>query len=446
MKNTNFFAKTVSKTAVSAAIFNMLFIATVSADLFDDADLAAQEGRLADMQSLYETILGTDPANVRALTGKAAAEAWQEKYGDAQATYRSALELAPDDLNARVGLGYSHAWAGEYTQAHSAFNAALNEDPFNLGARKGIGYAYLWAGEYEFALDAFELASSVAPRDAEIAEASGHAQMKLGHARDAIESYEKTLSFDPYRLSAAMARQSAFTTAPALEVSAQYGSTSDVESGLRSFEVASWPSLSTRMALRYDDSLSLDNRSLAQRGEDAPGYFFGLQQSFGTRWLAALEAGQRQLVDGDQHLLGLSGALHARPGTLKFGAQLGRHESGYTDEMLFAGFAFPVSEKWQIEPVLFVSEFGPSDDGEWRAVVNAMFHPGHRWNAGLQYGRGDVDARDPGFSGSTTLLGAWTTVHITDDVTLNLSVRQEKTPTDTLDIALLGLTYRVPRN
>lgn len=446
MKNRKIFGRTLSGIAACAVVCNLLFIGTANADLFADADHAAQEGRLSDMQSLYERILAADPTNVRALTGKAAAQAWQGEYRDAQATYLSALELAPDDLNARVGLGYAYAWAAEYSKAHSAFNTALNEDPFNIGARKGIGYAYLWAGENEFALDAFELASSIAPQDAEIMEATGHANMNLGHARDAIENYEKTLAFDPYRMSAARARHAAFSTAPALEVSAQYGSTSDAGSGLRSFEIANWPSLSTRLALRFDDSLSLDNRSLAQRGEDAPGYYFGAQQSLGTRWLAGIEIGQRQLVDGDQTLVGMSGALRTRPGTAKFGIQLGRNDAGYTDELLYAGFAFPVAEKWQIEPVLFASEFGLSDDSEWRAVVNAMFQASDRWNAGLQLGRGNIDARDPGFSGNTTLLGAWTNVHLADQVTLNLSLRQEKTPTDTLDIALLGLSYRVPRN
>ncbi len=446
MNNSKFGERSTTTSLAVMSVFALLFSSAVSADLFAEADRAAQEGRLSDMQSLYERILEVEPANVRALTGKAAAQAWQGKYRAAQATYRSALELAPDDLNARVGLGYAYAWAGEYSKAHTAFNTALHKDPFNIGARKGIGYAYLWAGEHEFALDAFGLAESIAPQDAEIAEASGHASMKLGRARDAIESYDRTLAYDPHRESAARARLDAYTTAPALEVSAQYGSTSNVDSGLRAAELASWPTMSTRLALRYDDSLSLDNRSLAQRGEEAPGYYFGVQQSFGTRWLGAVELGQRQLVDGDQNLVAISGVVHTAPGALKIGAQLGRHDAGYNDELLYGGFSFPVAERWQIEPVLFLSQFGPSDDSEWRAVVNAMFHSSHRWNAGVQIGRGDIDASDPAFSGQTTLLGAWTNVHVADQLTLNLSLRQEKTPTETLDMALLGLTYRTPRN
>lgn len=444
--NSKYHDKIATGGAALVAAFALLSGSAASADFFDDADRAAQDSRLSDMQALYEKILETDPTNARALTGKAAAQAWQGDYLGAQATYRTALEVAPEDLNARIGLGYAHAWAGEYSKAHTAFNTALRADPVNLGARKGIGYAYLWSGEYELALDSFELAGSIAPEDAEIAEASGHASLKLGHARDAIESYQRTLAFDPQRESAARARLAAFTTAPALEVSAQYGSTSDIDAGLRSVEIAHWPTLSTRLAMRYDDSLSLDNRSLAQRNEDAPGYYFGVQQSIGARWLGAMEFGQRQLEDGDQNLARLEGVFHTVAGAVKLGAQLGRHDAGYTDELLFGGLAFPVFEKWQIEPVLFVSEFGPSDDSEWRAVINTMFQPSHRWNLGLQLGRGEIDAQDPGFSGRTTLLGAWASVLVTDQITLNLSLRQEETPTDTLDIALFGLTYRVPRN
>ena len=45
--------------------------------LFSQADKAAQEQRLADMQRIYELILRSEPDNVRALTGRAAALAWQ---------------------------------------------------------------------------------------------------------------------------------------------------------------------------------------------------------------------------------------------------------------------------------------------------------------------------------------------------------------------------------
>jgi len=425
-----------------------LLIAATTADAgpFEDADRAAQESRLGDMQAIYEQILESDPANVRALTGKAAAQAWQGDYLGAQATYASALRLAPDDLNARIGLGYAFAWAGDYTKAHSSFHAALKTDPFNLGARKGIGYTYLWSGDYELALDSFDLASSIAPTDAEIAEASGHASLELGHARDAIASYQKTLTLDPQRKSAERARHAAYTRAPALEVSARYGSTSDVDSGLRSVEVAHWPTLSTRLNLRYDDSLSLDNRTLAQRGNDAPGYYFGVQQTVGSRWMGLMEFGQRQLLDGDQNLASLGIVRHKGASAMKVGAQIGRHDAGYTDSLLFGSLAFPVFEKWQIEPAVYVSEFGAADDNEWRAVINTMFQPDPRWHVGLRIGQGEIDALDPANDGRTTLLGAWASVYVNDQTALDLSLRHEKSPTETLDIALLGITYRIPRN
>ena len=382
MKTSKNSARLVLKAMLAANVFVMSQLA--QADRFDDADRAAQEGRLGDMQAIYEEILESDPSNARALSGKAAAQAWQGDYADAQESYRRAIYFAPDDVEAKVGLGYAFAWNAQYADAHTWFNNALNSDPFHVGARKGIGYAYLWSGNYDLALSAFELAASVAPGDAEIPEAAGYASMSLGHARDAIESFDRTLEVDPRRASALHARRSAYQTAPSLEVNAQYGSTSGIDSGLRAVEVAHWPALSTRFAVRYDDSLSLDNRTLAQRGEDAPGYYFNVQQAIGPRWLGRVEVGRRQLVDGDQDLAGLQAVASTRMGTLKLGAEIGRHEAGYDDQTMHAGFEFGVAERWRLEPVVFLSEFGPEADREWRTLLNVTYRPGLRWEGGAR--------------------------------------------------------------
>ena len=62
-----------SKRLMSAAMFAALLVTSVAyADMFEDADRAAQESRLSDMQAIYERILKDDPKNARALSGKAA--------------------------------------------------------------------------------------------------------------------------------------------------------------------------------------------------------------------------------------------------------------------------------------------------------------------------------------------------------------------------------------
>jgi len=43
--------------------------------------------------------------------------------------------------------------------------------------------------------------------------------------------------------------------------------------GLRSVEVGLWPTKKDRIGLRYDNSLSLDNPTLARQGIDAEAYF-----------------------------------------------------------------------------------------------------------------------------------------------------------------------------
>ena len=414
--------------------------------LFAQADKAAQEQRLADMQRIYELILRTEPNDVRALTGKATAQAWQGDYSAAQETYSQALSHEPKNLDALVGLGYAYAWSGQYNQAHTAFQQALSVDRTHSGARKGIAYAYHWAGEHELALEFFELAQSVDAADPEIAEASGHVNLSLGHRRDAIRDFDAALALDPQRDSARQARRSAFTTAPAFEISTRVGSTSGAGSGLRAIEVAHWASLKTRLAARYDNSLGLDNSSIADRGDDAPGYFLSAQQAIGDRWLANLELGRRDLTGGNQDIVALQGAYNAGLGIIKLGGQIGRHDAGHTDSLIFGAINLPVAGAWRIEPTLYVSESGAAGDNEWRAVVNTEYHPSPSWSVGAFLGTGQISAVNPAFDGGTTLAGVWGNLLVADRHSVHLLLRREDTPADNFTVAELGFVYRLPGN
>jgi len=434
---------------VSVVIVALVAVSTNAATeeaLFAQADQAAQEQRLADMQRIYEIVLQTDSTNVRALTGKAAAQAWQGDFTAAQETYEKALSLDSENIDAHVGLGYAYAWAGRYTKAHTSFRRALRRDPMNIGARKGIAYSYQWAGEYELALESLELAQSIAPDDAEIAETSGRVTLSLGHARDAVGYFDRALQLDPQRESARLARRSAFTTAPALELSSRVGSTSSAGSGLRMLEVAHWASLGTRFAARYDNSLGLDNSSIADRGEDAPGYFISVQQTIRNRWLAAVEFGRRDLVGGDQDILTVQGVYNNAVAAIRLGAQLGNHDEGHTDRLLFGGVNFGLGDNWRLEPAVYLSQSGAAKDDEWRGVLNVEYQPQTIWKIGAFVGAGQIDASDPEIDGSTVLAGVWGNILIADRHTVHIAIRREESPTNDFTVAELGFTYRMPGN
>ena len=62
--------------------------ASANEELFESAAKAASQGDLALMQQTYETILVAESGNVRALNGKATAQAWRGNYFAAIETYR----------------------------------------------------------------------------------------------------------------------------------------------------------------------------------------------------------------------------------------------------------------------------------------------------------------------------------------------------------------------
>ncbi len=414
--------------------------------LFERADAAAKDQKLAEMQRLYEEILQSVPNNERALAGKAAAQAWQGHYEEAQQTYRQAVELNPSNVDTWVGLGHSHAWAGEYSDAHTAFHRALRIDPRNISARKGIAYAYFWAGDAELALESFEVAQSLAKGDSEIAESSGLASLSLGRTRDAVAYFDHALALDPQRVSARAARRSAFLSAPAVELSSRFGTTSGAASGIRSFEIAHWPDAKTRMAVRYDNTLGLDNPSISSRGQDAPGYFASVQHSFGRRWIGIVEAGRRDLLDGDQTVVGGQGIYLTGFGNLRAGVQIARHDAGYHDRLLFVGGNMPFRKGWRLDPVLYLSRTGVSDDSEWRVVVGLEKQQTDQWTVGAFAGTGRIDAADPVFEGSTTVVGLRSDLLVADRHTVHFLVRRESAPTNDFTVAEIGFTYRMPGN
>ena len=410
------------------------------------ADRAAAEGRLADMEAGYDAILSERPGDVRALTGRAAALAWQRRFAEARRDYLTALRLDPDNVEARVGLGYAYAWDGQYTAAQTEFNRALATNPRHKGARKGIGYSYLWAGHPDLAVASFDIAASIAPRDAEIPEAIGRARMQQGRYRDAIAHFDTALGIDPQRDGARDVRRQAYRAAPVLELHALAGSTTGAGSGLRALEVAHWSSPATRLGVRYDNSLGLDNPSIADRSEDAHSYSALLQHRFARGWTLAGEAGRRELAGGDQNFAGLQAVVETAIGNLKVGGQLGDHDAGYTDRLVYAGIGLPWRNAWYLEPIAYFSQTGFGDDREWRLVLNATRPISARLTAGALVGGGAVDSENPGFDGSSALAGLWFDYATGPSHGVSLLVRHEQLPARNFTVVELGFTYRLPRN
>ena len=414
---------------------------------FARADEAARSGNLAEMQRIYESILEQEPRNIRALSGKAAALAWQRRYAESQATYASLLDIEPTNADARTGLGYAYAWDGKYADAFSEFNRVLAAEPRNVAARKGIAWTHLWAGEHANALEALDIAADLAPGDAEIWEATGHAHVAQHANRQAILDYERALVLDPGRDSARLALAEAYRSAPALELSAHAGTTSGVGSGLRRVEAGHWTSTSTRLFARFDNTLGLDNASIADRNLEAPSYFAGIGHRFANGFGLQVEGGYRDLDGSDQRVGTVQGVYETNRGILlRLGGQFGDHSDGYTDTLYFGGFNFPVGDRLRIEPTVYISESGPDADTEWRSVINTEYRLDTDISIGGFFGTGRIEASDAAFEGDTLLAGAWLRWDFDGRYALTLSSRHEQMPFDDLSIFEIGFVYRLPGN
>jgi tetratricopeptide (TPR) repeat protein len=109
--------------------------ASANDELFESAAKAASQGDLALMQQTYETILVAESGNVRALNGKATAQAWRGNYFAAIETYRRSLTIEPENQEALIGIGYAFAWSGDYSYAQAYFDRVLALRPGDYEAQ-----------------------------------------------------------------------------------------------------------------------------------------------------------------------------------------------------------------------------------------------------------------------------------------------------------------------
>lgn len=415
-------------------------------DLYGEADALAARGDAAAAEQAYDGILSAHPGDARALIGRATARAWAQKHDGAQADYRQVLARDPDNLEALTGIGYSYAWNRQYDMAERSFKAALAVAPDNLGVQKGLGFTYLWSGRHAQALAVFEPAVQRAPNDAELKVAIGQAQAGLGERGLARTSYNSALAIDPARADARdLLRALERGRRDVGELHVWGGSTSNGDSGLRSVEAAAWPTADWRVWARYDDSLSLDNPALARSGAKAETYFAGVLHQFGEHWLGSVEAGYRELSAGaDQQVYKFEGVHLAGTRVRKLGLQFSPHSDGYTDELVFAGYGFELAKGWRMEPIVFYSNTGASNDNEWRGVLNLEYAGESGWSLGLGAGGGMIDSGVPANDGGVFVAHARVSVSIFKRHFIHALIRYEGAPQNDYTVAMVGFTLRLP--
>ena len=430
-------------------------------DLFEQARQAMQAGDINGMASAYRQILDNRSNDVQARLGYATAQSWLGRQPLAQQEFNKVLAQQPRNLEALNGLGYSQAWAGQYVDAEQTFGRALGVAPDNLGARKGLALTLLWSGDHERARSQLQQLRDEYPQDAEILAALGQAELALGQTDQAAQSFNAALAIEPGRADArdGLARIDALSTADTkateqqppskgvLDLAVSFGDSSNGGgSGLREVFAGFAPNDELRYWLRYDDSLSLDNPGLVRSGQQAETWHLGLQYLYLPDWLGIVEVGQRDLPNAeDQQIYKLETVRIEFDNTLKFGLQVSPHSGGFSDKLVYAGYGFRLSPVWTLEPTLYIAESGAAADDEWRMVLFAEHKPNERWTVGLGAGMGQISSSLAAADGDVSTVSATLTYAVNKTTRVNVSLRNEDTPSNSFTTTLIGVAVQLPR-
>lgn len=418
-----------------------------SPDALTRAEEFAREGNAEAMEATYSEVLAADPTNLKALNGRGTARSWQGRRAEARTDFLAALTIAPDNLEALTGLGYDYAWGEDYALAEEIFSRALAIAPDSVSARKGLAFTALWSGQNALALERFSQIAADYPEDLEARRGVGDARLALGQAGRAEEAYIAALKVAPEDTSSQSGLAAARRLPALVEVSAWVGSGAEGgEIGLRAAEIGSWVTPHTRLGVRYDNSLSLDNPALARAGADAEAWFASAQHTFDKHVIAIAEIGKRNLPNNlEQDIYKLEGVFLGNRKSFKLGGQFSPSSGGYDDKLIYAGTGIEIGAKFAVDATIYFSQSGATEDEEVRGAVFGEYRSQDRWTLGGGLGYGEITSRVSGASGSVTTVNALASAPLGARHSAYVQARWEDAPLNEYSSVVVGVTFRIPR-
>jgi tetratricopeptide (TPR) repeat protein len=417
------------------------------ATALERANDALAKGDAPGAEAAFTAVLEASPGDQKALIGRATARSWAGKHQLAREDYNAVLQQDANNLEALTGLGYDYAWAGDYAEAMSTFQKAQAIAPDNAGVAKGIAYTQLWSGKSGEAANSFDTISKHAGGDAEALEGKGTAHLNMGHAGRAEAAYNQSLAIDPNRTGAKSGLEAAYALPPVFEASVWVGNSAEGgDTGVRSAELGSWVTPDTRLGMRYDNSLSLDNPTLARLGQDAETWFLSAQHNFNGKFIGVAEVGKRDLPAGaDQDIFKLEGVVLGDGRAYKLGGQFSPHSDGYDDTLVYGGVNFGLSKRVRMDATLFMSESGAAGDKEVRGAVFTEYTSPDRWTVGVGAGFGNISSDIPTADGSVTTAHVLASMPVAKRHSAYIQARWEDSPINEYSTVMVGVTFRLPR-
>jgi len=200
----------------------------------DQALALEQQGRNAEAESAWRSVLKTHPSSAEAYAHLGLLEARQNNLKQAIPLYRRALAIAPamPALRLNLGLalfkdgdlkqaiqqfqlvkapppgspaeqqltllnGMAHYGLGEFAEAAGYLKRAASADPQNLELRLALAHSCLWSKQYQCVLDTYHEILTLNAESAEADMLAGEALDEMKDHGGAIQQFRSAVKADP---------------------------------------------------------------------------------------------------------------------------------------------------------------------------------------------------------------------------------------------------------
>lgn len=150
-----------------------------TASRFRAAQAALQEGRFADAEDGFRSLLEADPDIAEARANLGLALFLQGEYAPAVTELEAVAAAHPDLSVAHLFLGLGHLKLGAPAKAIPALERSLETAPGNLDARRALAACYLAEGDYAGAVREHQAVHSLTPDKTEAWHVLGRNYMNL---------------------------------------------------------------------------------------------------------------------------------------------------------------------------------------------------------------------------------------------------------------------------
>lgn len=166
----------------------------------DTAFMFEQEGKVAEAETAWRSILKAQPGDAEACAHLGLLEARQERYKDAIPLYRKALTINPTMPGLRLNLGLALFKGGELKEAIQTFLLLLKSEPPSSPEAQRItalvGIAQYGLGNYAEAIPYLKTAAAIDPQNLQFRLLLAHSCLSSRRFQCVLDTYHEILTLN----------------------------------------------------------------------------------------------------------------------------------------------------------------------------------------------------------------------------------------------------------